>query len=434
MFGRLHTRSLLGHAVQQFFDNGGTDARVLRIVEPGAATAACDIGSLHVEASSPGAWANGLSVRVTRSAADPQRFGLEVMDAAGAVLESFDDLSLRADDPRFAPDVVGETSLLLGALTVASSDPPPEGLVALDVTTAGSGEDLEPNDADMLAGLAASFGPGGLVDGVEDAGLYCVPGLTDAPTVATLQRAAARNRAFLLLDCAEDDTAASIAGALAGGTGPDAGNSALYFPWVMARDPAGSGVRAFPPSGFVAGVIARTDARRGVWKAPAGREASLVGGTGLAQAVGGRETEMLNGLGVNCLRVMPRSGPLVWGSRTLGSDPEYRYVPVRRTALFIEASLARGLQWAVFEPNAGPLWARIRQAVEAFLDGLFRQGGFQGRTAREAYFVRCDRTTTSQTDVDAGIVRISVGFAPLRPAEFVVLTIRQIAGQNPPPS
>jgi uncharacterized protein len=145
------------------------------------------------------------------------------------------------------------------------------------------------------------------------------------------------------------------------------------------------------------------------------------------------ENGLLNPIGVNCLRTFPIIGPVIWGARTMrGADilgDEYRYVPVRRLALFLEESLYRGLQWVVFEPNDEPLWAQIRANVGSFMQGLFRQGAFQGASPRDAYFVRCDKTTTTQDDIDRGIVNIIVGFAPLKPAEFVVLQIQQMTAQ-----
>jgi phage tail sheath protein FI len=191
----------------------------------------------------------------------------------------------------------------------------------------------------------------------------------------------------------------------------------------------------FPPCGYVAGVYARTDATRGVWKAPAGSDASINGAASLATTMSDAENGQLNPLGINCLRTLPVYGNVVWGSRTLHGQndrgSEWKYVPVRRMALFLEESLYRGTQWVVFEPNDEPLWAQIRLNIGAFLQGLFRQGAFQGRSPREAYFVKCDRETTTQADINLGIVNIFVGFAPLKPAEFVVIKIQQIAGDIP---
>jgi phage tail sheath protein FI len=192
---------------------------------------------------------------------------------------------------------------------------------------------------------------------------------------------------------------------------------------------------AFAPCGAVAGVIARTDAARGVWKSPAGIDAVLNGVLGLQLTLTDPENGAINQLGVNCLRSFPTSGPVVWGSRTLtGADSlanEWKYLPVRRMALYLEESLYRGTQWVVFEPNDEPLWAQIRLNIGAFMQNLFRQGAFQGTSPREAYFVKCDRETTTQTDINLGIVNIVVGFAPLKPAEFVVIKLQQIAGDIP---
>jgi uncharacterized protein len=192
-------------------------------------------------------------------------------------------------------------------------------------------------------------------------------------------------------------------------------------------------LETFVPCGAIAGVFASTDANRGVWKAPAGIQATIVGSSQLSVGLTDAENGELNQLGINCLRSFPVVGKVAWGARTLrGADQladEYKYIPVRRTALFIEESLYRGLKWAVFEPNDAPLWAQIRLNVGAFMQTMFRQGAFQGSTPREAYFVKCDSESTTQNDINLGIVNVIVGFAPLKPAEFVVISIQQIAGQ-----
>jgi phage tail sheath protein FI len=211
-------------------------------------------------------------------------------------------------------------------------------------------------------------------------------------------------------------------------------NAVLYFPRIRARDPQQDNrVGTFAPCGAVAGVMARTDGQRGVWKAPAGIEATLIGAVDVSVPLTDEENGELNPLGVNCLRSMPVIGRVVWGSRTLrGADrlaDQWKYLPVRRLALYIEESLYRGTQWAVFEPNDEPLWAQLRLNLGAFMHGLFRQGAFQGSAPRDAYFVKCDAETTTQTDRNLGIVNIIIGFAPLKPAEFVILKIQQMAGK-----
>ena len=211
-------------------------------------------------------------------------------------------------------------------------------------------------------------------------------------------------------------------------------NAAIFFPRLSLPNPLRDNqFETFAACGAVAGVFARTDGSRGIWKAPAGLDATLVGVPRLAVPLTDAENGELNPLGINCLRAMPASGRVIWGARTLrGADQlgdEYKYIPVRRTALYIEESLYRGLKWAVFEPNDEPLWAQIRLNVGSFMHNLFRQGAFQGSSPRDAYFVRCDKDTTTQNDINLGIVNVVVGFAPLKPAEFVVLKLQQIAGQ-----
>ena len=178
---------------------------------------------------------------------------------------------------------------------------------------------------------------------------------------------------------------------------------------------------------------AQTDKDRGVWKAPAGTAVGILGIQSLEVPLTDAQNGDLNVLGINCLRAFPVYGNVVWGARTLdGADErasEYKYIPVRRTTLFIEESLYRGTKWVVFEPNDEPLWAQIRLNVGAFMNTLFRQGAFQGASPREAYLVKCDSTTTTQNDINRGVVNIVVGFAPLKPAEFVVIQIQQLAGQ-----
>ena len=238
-------------------------------------------------------------------------------------------------------------------------------------------------------------------------------------------------RAFYIVDAPSNRTLANIGGWA--NAASQSRNAATYFPAVRIVDPLdGLRPRAMAPSGTLAGVYARTDATRGVWKAPAGTDATLNGVLDLALPVNDLENGQINPLGVNVLRNFPAYGRVSWGARTMkGGDAqadEYKYVPVRRLALFLEESLYRGTQWVVFEPNDEPLWAQIRLNLGAFMNGLFRQGAFQGTTPADAFFVKCDKETTTQADRNLGIVNILVGFAPLKPAEFVVLSIQQIAG------
>jgi len=279
--------------------------------------------------------------------------------------------------------------------------------------------------------------PGSLADrtgiyALESAGgvsIMVLPEVDDEVVLAAAARYCEQRRTFLLVDPPADaDTVAEVTGwrTVSGGGLRIQENAAVYFPRVLVHDPATGATRTVGPSGFIAGLYARSDRERGVWKAPAGTEAVLRGVQGLAAKLTQPEMDALTELGVNPLRELPGGGYVAWGARTMaGSDSEWKYVPVRRFALYLEESIDQGTEWAVFEPNDEPLWGQIRAQVMTFLEGLYRQGAFPAARPQEAYFVRCDRSTMTQADIDAGRLHILVGFAPLKPAEFVVLRIRQ---------
>ncbi|MFG2290026.1 phage tail sheath family protein [Streptomyces sp. NPDC048595] len=303
------------------------------------------------------------------------------------------------------------------------------------------GEDGDPpGPRDIIGSEARKSGLQALRD-VHDVNLLALPELAsyestdDMVTVlSAAERLCRERRIFLLVDAPA--AWGSVDAARAGITAFDAvrGNhSALYFPQLQLTDPLSGRLRSFPPSGAVAGVIARTDGERGVWKAPAGTEARLAGVHSLTVKLTDRENGLLNPLGINCLRTLPMAGPLVWGARTLQGadalDSEWKYVPVRRLALHVEESLLRGLQWVVFEPNNEQLWQQIRLNASAYLHSLFEKGAFKGGTPRQAYFVKCDKDTTTAEDIERGVVNVVVGIAPVKPAEFVIVKIQQLAGQ-----
>jgi len=245
----------------------------------------------------------------------------------------------------------------------------------------------------------------------------------------------ARRRAMLMVDPPPGVDDAERALDWINGLGVKGPNAVAHFPRVRILDPTDDfQPRTVAPSGTLAGLYARTDAERGVWKAPAGVEARLRGLSSLVERLTDAENGTLNPLGLNCLRTFPVIGTVNWGARTTdGADvlaSQWKYVPVRRLALFIEESVFRGTQWAVFEPNDEPLWSQLRINLTSFMQDLFRKGAFAGSTPREAYLVKCDTETTTRDDVDRGIVNVLVGFAPLKPAEFVVIRIQQLAGQT----
>jgi hypothetical protein len=308
------------------------------------------------------------------------------------------------------------------------------------------------------ADFTAVLQEGGGLDRLAAFNLMVLPGIAaggDDVAGGTKILAAAvglceRKKAFLIMDPPARDSADgslssnphSIEATANDPSLPRSSNAALYFPYLLSPDPltgdaanlATGNPNEIPPAAGVAGIYARTDHARGVWKSPAGLEATLAGVTGVV--VRGRMNEqrqgVLNPLGVNCLREFPGMPTAVFGARTLAtaSDEQWRYVQVRRMALFLEQALDVNLKWVVFEPNAAPLWADIAESIEAFMSGLFRVGAFQGIKPSEAFLVKCDSETTTQADIDNGIVNILVGFAPLKPAEFVMIKVAQMAGQR----
>ncbi|CAD5367059.1 Phage tail sheath family protein [Rubrivivax sp. A210] len=420
--------------------------------------------TLELEAADPGAWGNSLRVRIDHDV-DPallgQAFNLTVRDPLANITELFRNVTGH-DGPRRLDRVLLSGSRLVRVPTgaqvpLAAPAPhrqPANGQDIWKLDTLSSGASALSDDGSWLT-LDDFVGAGkddrkqGLY-ALRRANLFnllCIPPYLDPGAGASnsqdidsdlLPKAlqfCAERRALMIVDppSAWADTAAAIDG-IDAFRGPNVSNAAFYFPRVLQPNPLReSQLEAFAASGAVAGVMARTDATRGVWKAPAGLEASIGGVQQLALALGDGEIGQLNPLGINCLRSTPVSGFCVWGARTLdGADQaasQWKYVSVRRTALFIEESLFRATQWIVFEPNDEPLWSQIRLNIGAFMHGLFRQGAFQGASPKDAYFVKCDKTTTTQDDINRGIVNIIVGFAPLKPAEFVVIQLQQIAGQ-----
>ncbi|MGH7467332.1 MAG: phage tail sheath family protein [Longimicrobiales bacterium] len=466
VFGGLWAQSAMSHAVRQYFQNGGSTAVIVR-VHGGATNATLTLGGgVTAAAANPGDWGDQLRARVdhnTANPADATLFNLSVMDLGSGEIERHRNLSTSATSPRFATRVLENESNLIRITALpgqpsASPDPAPgatefengpAGQLSNAIAASGGADDAGALPDATILGSAGPPKTGlNAFDEAEDLNLLCVPPYDNASfdgnassQVLTAALTYARSRRALLLvdpptvwnDVGDVTSAGTGIDSAAFGLARDA-NAALYFPRVRCPDPLQEGrLASFAPCGVVAGVIARTDAERGVWKAPAGLEASLIGVSELTVPMTDPENGQLNPQGINCLRAQPGAGRVIWGARTMrGADrlaDQWKYLPVRRTALFIEESLYRGTQWVVFEPNDERLWAQIRLNVGAFMNNLFRLGAFQGVTPREAYLVKCDAETTTQNDINLGIVNILVGFAPLKPAEFVIIHIQQLAGQ-----
>jgi uncharacterized protein len=469
-FGGLWSESTLSYAVAQFFQNGGGDALIVRVTDDSGAASTASVkslkadpdgaasaptGALSLVAASSGTWGDSLWARIEPVPGDATNkvFNLTILDNKTGTSEQFLNLSTDAAAPRYVKGVLEQSSNLVRVTGAV-----PATLVAGVVTDADASKPaiLDPK-------LSSQFGSGGDGNAISDdliskpglevkkegiwalekadlLNLLCIPPLKADTDVGLQTRDAAaayckKRRALLIVDplIAWDSHTKAIKGHDATFMGRSS-YAALFFPFVRAPDPELKGqIAPFAPCGAVAGIFARTDAVRGVWKAPAGLEATISGVSGLTVKLTDAENGQLNPLAINCLRSFPNFGTVVWGSRTLdGADQlasEWKYISVRRLALFIEESLYRGTQWVVFEPNDEPLWAQIRLNIGAFMHNLFRQGAFQGKTPAEAYFVKCDKDTTTQNDINLGIVNIVIGFAPLKPAEFVIIKIQQIAGE-----
>lgn len=434
IFGGLDVRSFLGYAVSQFFANGGSQCYIVRLCHTDAAVAKVKIDGLELKATGPGAWANSYKAATTKHPTDNNRFRLDIK-LGDAVVESFTNLSQDPNDARYVKGILAADSLIVAVDKTDKAVPVTNKEEALK--DGADGTLLSPDMAEFGTALIGDGSTTGVyhLTRVDLFNILNVPGYTDTTNLGKLSKFCRDERAMLLVDSDEGQTPeGNVMDSAPGLTGDDTINAAFYYPWLMAPDPNQSGsIRPFPPGGSVAGVYARTDSTRGVWKAPAGTDASISGVVGVTKVMTDSENGVLNPLAVNCIRRFPVYGTIVWGARTLrGNDDlgsEWKYVPVRRTALFIEESLYRGLKWVVFEPNDEPLWAQIRLNVGSFMNDLFRQGAFQGSTPKDAYFVKCDKDTTTQSDINRGIVNIHVGFAPLKPAEFVVIKIQQMAGQ-----
>lgn len=478
-FGDFRRDSFLTYAAQAFFANGGSRVYIVRVVRtptsppdgPPATLASSAISppatALSIKAANEGQWGNKISVQVTDSSdRDTNNFKL-IVQYDGTPVEAFDALTFQ-NSPTSQPGAtnpavygriaVNSRSEYIAIVADFTARP---GNTAVTPIQLQGGNDGPPAQAKDYIGAPAKdntvTGTGlYALDKITDVNLIAMPGQGDPSSVnAGMEYCKARQ----LQDCffigdmgtiPSVDTA-RVDGATANvqkisdardfattgfsGTPLDkaAGDfGAIYYPWILGADPIGAGRNPrilLPPSGSLAGLYARIDNSRGVFKAPAGTEAGVFGTLGTAAMVSDREQDQLNPIGVNVIRMVPGSGFVVWGARTISSDAAWRYVPVRRMAIFLRTSIYYGIQWAVFEPNDEPLWASLRLNIRAFMLTQFRAGAFQGSTPDEAFFVKCDSSTTTQADIDNGVVNILVGFAPLKPAEFVVLKLSQKVNQ-----
>jgi len=477
-FGGLFSSGLtdasLARAVYQFFLNGGSNAYVVGL-QPGLFTQSATTETLVDRLGSGGiaptssivATTGGglqftalepidvvpMSVAITNVRNSSKTF--DIIVTYGTQVETYRGVTIPVPATGHAPTdpdvMINGVSALI---TVAPSGGgfgsaltlPVAAITWSDVSSEVVGFNTGYSGADFLPVFDANSS----LDNVEIFNLLLIPGVIDNEVASAALAFAERKRAFAILDSPLQAPAHGVSGSapapiqawMFDGVGagkyvlPTSQNGALYFPYLQSTDPVTGEVIPMAPSGFVAGIYAATDATRGVWKAPAGLATVVLNTTGpvLSGVMNDPQQGVLNLDSINCLRTFSGIGTVVWGARTLvAKNQAYQqsmYVPVRRMTLFIEQTLLANLRWVVFEPNDEPLWTAIKASIEAFLLSLFRQGGLQGSTPSEAFQVKCDSTTTTPTDQQNGIVNIVVAFAPLKPAEFVVIKIAQLAGQT----
>jgi phage tail sheath protein FI len=471
LFASNNLDSTLAYTVNQFFLNGGSIAWVVGL-QPSyydkdgkglgaVAPANLDMGNgIIFTALEPTDVDHPISVTISHlQASDPKNPNvLDVGDisiAYGSRVERYRTVTINknpvnpADKQNFIETRIGTLAHPVSSLVAVPDN---------GTYTAPIASSAQENVAQLITGtpppgFATTFSekdftdvfqPDSDLDKLSIFNLLVIPGVADNAIWSAAIAFCERKQAFFIMDPPAQDAADLSSGLplietfMNGPLVAKSTNGAIYFPYLLSLDPLTGNTLELPPSGFVAGIYARTDANRGVWKAPAGLETTILNTTGLVAR--GRMTDMrqgtLNQIAVNCLRTFPGVGTVVFGARTLeGADnntafQQWKYVPVRRMALFIEQTLYRNLGWVVFEPNDDPLWVAIRTSIENFMLSLFQQGAFQGSTPSKAFQVKCDSQTTTQTDIDNGIVNIIVAFAPLKPAEFVIIKIAQLAGQS----
>ena len=463
--GYLNNNRFLAYAIDGFFSNGGQRCFVGRIVGENAETTLATHDTITIKAIGPEAWGNRIAIKISEgSLQDPdapepwEKIKLTVMywDEAPptplvdptdpneatnpnrrspSLLEVYDNLSADPTSIDYLETRVNNSSNLIILDHTNDTNPEQLALTLLpDLADATNGVDGDTPTVDQYKGKILDALPDGTIhksgllgfEQIDEISLVIAPNHHAVETLdmelvkhCTLQG----DRFTILHSNPATDTINNISTIR---PPQDTTYAAFYFPWIKIFDPRTNQDYRIPPSGHVAGIYAKTDVERGVHKAPA--NVVVLGATSLEFQIIKRDQDMLNPRGVNCLRAFPGRGIRVWGARTSSSNTLWKYINVRRLFLFIEESIEEGTQWVVFEPNDQKLWARVRQTITQFLTTVWRNGALMGATAEEAFFVKCDRTTMTQDDIDNGRLICIIGVAPVKPAEFVIFRITQFSG------
>lgn len=406
----------LAYSVYGFFQNGGSRCYIIRTASAKAARATGKNGETTFNAKDEGTWGNKIKISVKANTNVSSNFDITVK-YNDEVAEVFENVSNTVGSETYFLDIIADSKFIscdTGTLSVTASD----------ISLLGGADGIDDiTDTEYTTALQ-------LFDAVDDVNLICVPGqVSDAMTKAILAYAENRGNVFAIVDGAKS---ADVEAIKTFRKGLSCKNGALYYPWIKVSDPLSKTgkLRDCPTCGHVMGVYARTIQNRGVWKAPAGTEANLRGAIDVVKLLVKGDCDVLNPNGINV--IMPRAnyGIVIWGARSLSPDATMKYVSDVLLNTNIKESVKNGTQWAVFEPNNSVLWTRVEATVEAFLDSLWRDGGLFGDEASQAYFVKCDEELNPEASRNAGKLICEVGYAPNKPAEFVIFRISHSISNN----
>ena len=490
IYGSYLENSFLPYAVNGFFQNGGQRcfiARIVRIKDEvnNAKILKVEYDSIIIEAIGPGKWAGNAAIKIEIGTMekiqpfpenlnklfkmtfvywskkppvdpliDPASQALDFLNSPGRrepdVVEIYDNLSCSPESPEFyekrindisklikiypAKDIEGNQiyktpdNLEITLLASLSNNPADvEGYDGSPITE----EDFEGRETEMTSEkgelTTEKSGFKGFKQ-IDEISIVCAPIVDDLKDLSDMlvdhcEDPDLKDR-FAILHSAQNN----IPNQIASGFNPpkDSKYAAFYYPWIKIFDPLTGGIMLIPPVGHIAGIYARSDTENGVHKAPANE--IILGAQDIQFPLGKSEQDILNPRGVNVIRALTGKGILLWGARTTSSDPLWKYINVRRLLIYIEESIEKGTQWVVFEPNDEKLWARLKESVQAFLNRVWMDGALMGKTTREAFFVKCDRSTMTQDDLDNGRLICMIGVAPVKPAEFIIFRIAQWVG------